>query len=78
MPQFDRYSDRHLCRHCGVKLGDHSGPGNPLCPEGRCPATRAWGVMTPWPRFTKMKDVSIDRFLKRFWTQKDTIFSPVH
>ena len=89
----DRYSDRHLCRHCGIKLGNHSGPGNPLCPEGRCPAVRAWGQMAKFPSLPKKMPpgswragwewpaatmAKYDKALEKFWTQQITTFAPVH
>lgn len=58
------FHDRHICDTCGQRYAGHAGPGNPHCPENRCPGKT-------FPRW----DAPTEQFLA-YWNERSTTFKP--
>lgn len=74
------FHGKHLCTFCGCHFEEHAGVGNPDCPEGRCPATKVYGVPRRFPSLkttATRTEEKITLAIKRYWTQRKTIFLPV-
>ena len=75
-PDYTGTNERHLCRHCGMRLGMHGGKDNPFRPWA-CPGAKDF---PRWPLTIKDETRAgqvYNKRLERFWTRRNTRFEPV-
>ena len=69
------FHPKHLCSICIRRFDEHGAPENPIRPFG-CPG-RVW---PKWPKTIKDMEKAgalYDKRIRKFWTERDTIFQPV-